>query len=191
MSRAARRKPRQRSLAALTGLAAGLALALSAPTAGPRADTVTEYPVKAAFLSKFGDFVDWPEGGFADPAAPAVLCVVGRDPFGPALDRAAQGQRLHGRMIVVRRIKVIDPASGCHLAYLGGGAQDQALALRTLAGAPVLTITDQAPEEARGVIDFTLRDNRVRFRIDDASAARHGLTISSKLLALAISVRPR
>lgn len=184
-------RPRQRSLGGLAGWAAGLLLALVVPVATAWADAPTEYRVKAAFLSKFGDFVDWPEAGFADATAPAVLCVVGHDPFGPTLDQVAQGQRLHGRTIVVRRIKVIERTSGCHLAYLGGGAQDQALALRTLAGAPVLTITDQAPEAARGVIDFTLRDNRVRFQIDDAAAARHGLTISSKLLALAISVRPR
>ena len=190
MSRPTRHRSR-RKLGVFIGLAAGLVLALIGPTVATWADTPTEYRVKAAFLSKFGDFVDWPEAGFADATAPAVLCVVGHDPFGPTLDHVAQGQRLHGRMIVVRRIKAIEPTSGCHLAYLGGGAQDQALALRTLADAPVLTITDQAPDEARGVIDFTLRDNRVRFQIDDAAAARHGLTISSKLLALAISVRPR
>jgi hypothetical protein len=36
-----------------------------------------------------------------------------------------------------------------------------------------------------------IHDNRVRFEIDDAAAARNGLTISSKLLGLALSVKPR
>jgi len=179
------RPPRRRRLAAFVLLASLLAAPAS------HAGTLPEYQVKAAFLAKFGDFVDWPAGAFADPAAPAVLCVLGRDPFGPSLDRAIRGERIHGRPIVLRRVTVLEPTSGCHLAYLGAGAQDPVVVLRRLAGAPVLTITDQAHDEARGVIDFTLRDSRVRFRINDAGAAGHGLTISSKLLALALSVRPR
>lgn len=172
------------ALAALTGLLAG-------PATGSSGETQSPSEVKAEFLSKFGDFVDWPEGVFADPAAPAVLCVLGRDPFGGALDRVVQGQKIHGRSIVLRRVETIDQTSGCHLAYIGVGAQDPATALRLLAYAPVLTVTDQADEDAQGVIDFTQRGDRVRFRIDEADAARHGLTISSKLLALALSVRPR
>lgn len=182
-----KRKPWRRRFAAF-GALAGL---LAGPAVGSGGETLPPLEVKAAFLSKFGDFVDWPEDAFADPAAPAILCVLGRDPFGPTLDRVVQGQKIHGRSIVLRRVETLDRTSGCHLAYIGVGAQDPATALRLLAYAPVLTITDQADEDARGVIDFTLRGNRVRFRIDEADAARHGLTVSSKLLALALSVRPR
>lgn len=181
------RNPWRAGLAVLVALA-GL---IAAPTLGAGAEAQGDVQVKAAFLAKFGDFVDWPAGAFADPAAPAVLCVLGQDPFGATLDRAVEGQKIHGRVIVLRRVDLIDKTSGCHLAYIGGGSQDPALALRLLAYAPVLTITDQAPEDARGVIDFTPRDRRVRFQIDDKDAARHGLTVSSKLLALALSVRPR
>jgi len=178
-------RPRRHRLAAFALLASLLAVPAS------NAETLPEHQVKAAFLAKFGDFVDWPDSAFADPAAPAVLCVLGRDPFGSSLDRAVRGERIHGRPIVLRRVTVLERTSGCHLAYLGAGVQDPVVVLRRLAGAPVLTITDQARDEARGVIDFTLRDNRVRFRINDADAAGHGLTVSSKLLALALSVRPR
>jgi len=56
----------------------------------------------------------------------------------------------------------------------------------------VLTITD-APADARdtGIINFVIRDNRVRFEIDLDAAARNQLTISSKLLSLATKVRAR
>jgi len=56
----------------------------------------------------------------------------------------------------------------------------------------VLTVTDGAgPPGARGIIHFTLKDRRVRFVIDEAQAAERGLSISSRLLALAVSVRQR
>jgi hypothetical protein len=56
----------------------------------------------------------------------------------------------------------------------------------------VLTITDSARNaRAKGIVHFVLRDNRVRFEIDEQAAAENGLVISSKVLGLAISVRPR
>jgi len=59
------------------------------------------------------------------------------------------------------------------------------------ASAPVLTVTDSIDAlDAKGMINFVVADNRVRFEIDDAAARRSGLVISSKLLSLALSVRP-
>ena len=59
-------------------------------------------------------------------------------------------------------------------------------------GSPALTVTDvgqDAPE--KGIINFVIADNRVRFEIDDRAAAQAGFTISSKLLSLALSIKPR
>jgi hypothetical protein len=64
--------------------------------------------------------------------------------------------------------------------------------LAALRGAPVLTITDaDRMPAAVGIIGFTIRDGHVRFDVDDAAAAANGLTISSKLLGLAYSVKHR
>jgi hypothetical protein len=41
------------------------------------------------------------------------------------------------------------------------------------------------------MINFVLRDNRVRFTVDDDLAAQFGLGISSKLLNVALAVKPR
>ena len=50
-------------------------------------------------------------------------------------------------------------------------------------------VTDGA--NAPGMINFVLKDNRVRFIVDDDAAAQSGLTISSKLLSVALAVKPR
>jgi hypothetical protein len=42
-----------------------------------------------------------------------------------------------------------------------------------------------------GIIHFVIRGNRVRFVIDDAAAAKNGMTISSKLMRLALAVHLR
>lgn len=148
---------------------------------------VSETAVKAAFLVKFGAYVTWPGEREA-----ITLCVVGRDPFGEALDRSVAGQRIDGRPVVLRRIDMVDRDSGCAIAYVAGSSkQPVAVALAALRGMPVLTVTDARWSNARGMIHFQIASNRVRFHADAQAAAQSGVEISSKLLALALSVRQR
>ena len=143
--------------------------------------------VKAAFLVKFGAYVSWPGA-----SGPITVCAVGRDVFGGALAQAAQGQQIDGRAVTVRKLDSIDARSGCDIAYLAGSPQQSvAAALAALRSAPVLTVTDSQWSNVRGMIHFQIVQKRVRFHIDDRAAAQSGLAISSKLLALALTVNER
>ncbi len=169
-----------------SGLAAsGIAILLCLVTPATRAGTPLETAVKATYLYKLAPFVTWPDGG----SGPFTICVVGQDPFGAQLDRAVAGQNIGTRPFQVLRMDTVGPQSVCQIAYLGG-SRDQSVAgaLHVLHGMPVLTVTDEG--EASGIIEFAVRDNRVRFRIDQAAAVDNGLSISSKLLSLALTVKP-
>jgi hypothetical protein len=170
-------------------LAAALALLLLAVASRSAfAQTPLEVAVKATDLYKFAAFVEWPPAAFAGPAEPAVLCISGDDPFGPLLDQAVRGQRIGDRPIVVMRLDRVDKGAACTILFAAASRrQPPAEALDKVRGQPVLTVTDDAGDpNARGMIDFVLRDGRVRFRIDPRAAERSGLMISSKLLSLAV-----
>jgi hypothetical protein len=108
------------------------------------------------------------------------------------LDQAVSGQRVGGRPMAVRRFKRMDGPEGCHILYAGGSAkQSTAEALQHVQGAPVLTITDRSRGGSGGIIQFVVKEGRVRFEVDTAAAAANQVTISSKLLSLALSVRSR
>jgi hypothetical protein len=175
-----RRRPFLCALAMAGWLAGGAAVAQS-----------PEHQVKAAFLLKFAPFVDWP-GGALPASAPLVVCVVGRDPFGASLGVLARQAAASGRAVVTRRMAVLERGAGCHVAYLAGGPrQSVAEALREAAGTSVLTVTDDAADSrAEGVIHFVVRDRKVRFAVNLGAARRQGLALSSKLLNLAVTVRP-
>jgi hypothetical protein len=166
-----------------------LAACLLAP-APSLADPSPELEVKAGYLVKFAPFVVWPEAAFAGPGAPLVLCVQGDDPFGSVLDRMVAGQSVGAHPVIVRRVTHLAADSGCQIAYLAGSSsQSQAAALKAVDGLPVLTVTDTEGDGGKGIVRLVQIDGRVRFVIDAARAGQSGLSISSKLLALAADVK--
>jgi len=173
-------------------LAAGLVLAIAAATLPGQAHAqVGEAEVKAAFLPRFARYVTWPSFMRPQPGQAFQLCVIGADPFGSALDRAAAGQLVDGHKIVVRRVGS-GAAASCHIAFIQGSkTQPAGQMLAALDGRPVLTVTDARGGSQRGMVHFSMVSGRVRFFIDEKEAARRGLGINSRLLALAIGVRPR
>ncbi len=172
----------------LTGLTVAL-VALGAPAHG-LARVSLEYAVKANYLYKFAPFVAWPPRAFSAPASPLEICVVGEDPFDGALDDAVRGQTFDGRPVVVRRMAAIEPNNACHVLFIGrSSGQSLADTLKTVAGQPILTVTDGANSGDGPVIRFVMEDGHVRFEIDEAAARASGLVISSKLLSLALSYR--
>lgn len=166
-------------------------LLIALPPATIAAESV-EYSVKAAYLTKFGIYVEWPGTAFGAPDSPINLCLVGDDPFGATLDQAAASQHVGSRAVVVRRMKAVTRESGCHILYIGSAEPENVQqTIEALRGSAVLTVTDARGAGTAGVINFVVKDNRVRFDVDDEAAAQDGLTLSSKLLSLALNVKSR
>jgi hypothetical protein len=154
-----------------------------------RAQQDLEDAVKATFLYRFGSFADWPTGTFADASSPLVICVAGNSAFAQLVATSATDQRIGGRAVTVRNVNVVAPQSGCHILYIGyESAQATRDALQATTGDPILTVTDDRLNNVRGAIHFVLSDGRVRFRIDRRVAERNGVTLSSRLLNIALSV---
>ena len=147
----------------------------------------TDTAVKAAFLPRFARYVTWPITATPKGSDPFVLCVIGSDPFGGVLDEAARSQLVNGRRIVVRRMDSAAGADRCQIAYVGGSRSGAILA--SIGRNPVLTVTDANDSGTRGIIHFVLVGGRVRFFIDQSAAEQRGLSISSRLLALAMGVK--
>ena len=185
-----------RSLSAFADAGAVILAACAAMVASGFAsaqDAPLEFAVKATFVYKFADYVEWPAGTFAKPTDPLVLCVVGLDPVSALIDEVASARRAGDRPVVVRHVPAAARDAGCHILYLAAGREGVAAeAVQNIRGTPVLTITDAATGgRAQCVITFVIQDNRVRFEIDLDAAAQNRLQISSKLLNLAARVRQK
>lgn len=155
-----------------------------------QAPTATEYEVKAAYLYNFGKFVQWPASQ-RQGMKTFDLCVLGKDPFGAALDRVVSGAVMAGRPVQARRLAAPAEASSCHILFITAGDDSHvAEALSILERADVLTVSD-APQFVRrgGMIQFVRQGGRVRFEVNLSRAQDVGLMLSSELLRVATAVR--
>jgi hypothetical protein len=151
-----------------------------------RGQRVTEQDVKAVFLYKFTNFVEWPATAAPSPDA-FRICIVANKEMTAVIERTMQGESVNGR-----RVETIAPASpsaarNCHMLFVGHGEMPRAepllAAVRDL---PVLTVGESEDFLAKGgAIGFVLDDNRVRFDINVENARRGGLSVSSRLLQVA------
>jgi len=171
--------------AATAALAA--ALVVCAPPSSAQNGSPTEYQLKAAFLFNFAKFIDWPPESFESPQAPFSICVIGKDPFGRAIDDELQGKSIGKRTVAVQRLKDAASARHCQIAFVGL-MEERSLAgiIEVLRGTNVLLVGESGDfATSGGTIQFTLEENHVRFLINTDAADRAGLKFSSKLLALA------
>jgi YfiR/HmsC-like len=177
-------------LAAL--LFATCTVTLLQPAAVAAGSDSVEYAVKAAYLYKLGDFVEWPASTFPTPTSAVNLCVAGADPFGVSLDVVAAGRHIGARPIVVRHLASVTPESDCQILFVGGSdPQIIGRILDAVRGVGVLTVTDAlAAGETPSIIRFVIHDDHVRMVIDGRAASLNGIIISSKLLSVALSVIP-
>ena len=174
---------------ALVGIAITIVLLIGASrTVTPvvAQEQALEHAVKATYLYKFAPFVAWPNG---TATGPFEICVLGDDGFAGLVRDAVAGQAFNARSFAVVRVQNTAQARKCDILFLSAGNPNDAPMLEAMHGKPVLTVTEEAGRGPKGIINFVTRDDRVRFEINLAEAVRDNLTISSKLLSLAISVQ--
>jgi hypothetical protein len=175
----------------LSRLSFALVLTIRLIAAGRQDGPPDEYQVKAAFLYNFAKFVEWPPEAFENPGGSLVVCVLGADPFGRALDDVVEGKKIDGRALTVRRIADARQAKGCRMLFVSSSERRSVLSV--LAGineSGVLTVGESDSATAEGmIINFILEGAKIRFVVNMAAAEREKLRFSSRLLSLAIIVR--
>ncbi len=162
-------------------------------TSWARAQSHSEYEVKAVFLYNFAKFVEWPREAAGAPDLPFAICVIGQDPFGENLENAVRGKSINRRNVTLRRLREAREARTCQIAFISASERRHLRALLdSLDGADVLIVGDmEGFADQGGMINFTLDEDHVRFEVNVDAAARAGLKMSSKLLSLARIVKSK
>ena len=176
-----------RIVLAIVSLAASALAAAQAPAAAP-----LERAVKAAYVYKFLAYVDWPASAFDSPDAPLVIGVLGADAIAEELRGIVASRAVGDRAVQVRRLREGDAAADVHVLVVGRGEASRLPALaKALQGHPTLIVAESPGALGSGaMINLVVAsDGRVRFEVSQDAAERSGLKLSSRMLALARTVR--
>lgn len=165
----------------------GAILSLTCPfgTAAPPASP--EYALKAAFIYNFAMFTTWAER----PDKTIFLCVLGRDPFGSAIDPLEGKEVGQSRLSILRYRSVSEVTSTCQIVFVTDSEVDNylgfALYMRNAPG--VLTISDKEGSARQGmIIELTAEGKNIGFEFNREAARLANVDISSKLLRIARKV---
>ncbi|MDY6844939.1 MAG: YfiR family protein [Thermodesulfobacteriota bacterium] len=156
-----------------------------------QSESFREFQVKAVFLYNLTNFISWPDDAFYSDVAPFRIGIVGKDPFGPFLDKVVQGEIVNGRHIVIERFHGIEDLRTCHILFISSSMKAELPEiLKVTRNFSTLTVSDfQGFAHLGGVVNLVRKENRVCVEINPISARRAGLGISAKLLKLATIIR--
>ena len=138
----------------------------------------SEDQVKAAFVYNFAKFVEWPANAFTSKDAPIVLCILGKDSVGSALQllekREVQGRQL--RLSLITHLNEYLQNDSCHILFIANSE----------AARPILTVADNAEfVKQGGMISLYVEAQRVQFAINQNATHYNNLKLSARMLQLA------
>lgn len=163
-------------------------LALPIWPGSARAAVLSEAEAKAAFIYNFVQFTTWP-AGLLSSASAINVCVRPESAVGFALaglsGRVVQGVPLAQVALSEERV------AACHVVFVEAA---DAGWLRRIAAIspplPILTLSDLPEPAATGpMINLAVLGRKIAFDVDAGQARRAGLSISSRVLQLARSVK--
>jgi len=152
-----------------------------------------EYRVKAAFLYKFGSYIEWPSGSFASADSPVTIGVMGAEALAEELAQIVAGRNVNGRPVLVRKLRPGDPIAGLHILFIGRVDRGRlAEILAAAKGQALLTVTESEEGlELGSMINFVVVENKVRFDVAPPPSESDNLKISTRLLGVARKVVAR
>jgi hypothetical protein len=178
--------------------ACAFSIVVAAGLASPRpaqadAQADDEYRVKAAFLYKFGGYVEWPDRSFARADSPVAIGVMGADALADELAQIVAGRNVNGRPVLVRKLRPGDPIAGLHVLFIGRvDTRRLAEILAATKGQALLTVTESEEGlELGSMINFVVVENKVRFDVAPPPSESDNLKISTRLLGVARKVVSR
>lgn len=149
----------------------------------------SEEAVKAAYLVKLRNYVEWP----ARPAGAdtrIVIGVLGADDVAEHLAQMPSLREAAKTGLVLRRLRLGDPVAGINILFVGDSSWNRAASMVAQARSQATLVVSESDSALAGgsIINFRLVDERIRFEISLEAAERSNLKLSSQLLTLALSV---
>lgn len=146
-----------------------------------------DYALHAKYLYYFTTYVDWP----ADrKTGPFIIGIVGSPDLFEELTRVAESKKVRSQQIIVINITAEKDPSNCNILFIGKG-QSKFIDnfLLKIGGKPVLIVGEKQGLAKKGAdINFTVRDEMLRFEMNVGNCKSKGLKVAGELVKLSYKV---
>ncbi len=171
----------------VTALLLGTTLLLSTALPAQQNSRDKQYAFKAAFLFRFMEYIDWPNGA---KSATFSFAVLGKSPLTNQMITIANEQKVKNTKMAVREYASLDEIGNCQILFV---PENCPIPIETIlakyAGKPVLVVTEREGLAERGAhINFILSDTKLKFEFNLKAIDDGGIKVSSNLLKHAIIV---
>ena len=162
------------------GLVAALLFCLA--TTHTLARSASEYQVKAAFLYNFLAFTTWPNSKDTH----RTICVFGTNPFEDYFHQLSTVNQ-KGQTVSIDHLSNLTYTDGCHILFISRSEKKHILnIIKEIEKSPLLTASDISRFAANnGMIELTIKSNKLKLIINLDSVKLSGLKLSSNLISLA------
>ena len=145
--------------------------------------------VNAASIYNFAKFTRWPEHIWNKQDQPLNICTIGNDVLINELEQL-NGKIIKDHPVSLLAVNNIKKLENCHLIYIAASEKNYYRdIIEAVKGKPVLTISE-LPNFVRseGIIELYQGKNQTHFLVNLEVANKAGLTLSSRLLSLAVVI---
>ena len=144
----------------------------------------SEYLSEIVLVDKMTRFVEWPK---ADPGRAFILAVIGRTPFGEALDNYFSLHSLKNRPVTIRYLHQVQDLDDADLLFICASERPRlAQILAHVKGRPILTVADSEGFALAGVmVGFVSIGGKISFEINPVSIRQSGIRVRPDFLQLA------
>lgn len=155
------------------------------------AQNIDEYTLKAVWLGKFTQFIDWP----SEKVKSSEFFIIGlykSDPFNGKLDSIYKNQTLQGKPVKIIMYTKPDSIGAAHVLFIPKSAEKHTeLLIKKSNNCGLLLVGDNISNAAKGLhLNFFMSDNRLKFEINETAINASGFFVSFRLLNIAKIIQP-
>jgi len=147
----------------------------------------TEYDVKAQFMHRFTQFIEWPKGSTINNSElPFRIGVYGENYIENPLNEIAEFYQIKDKKVKIAKVdfnNIID----CDMLFISKCSNEELDKIIKIAkGKGILLVSDTNGYGKKGVhINFYKQDEKINFEINITAAKNDTFNVSSRLLKLA------
>ncbi|MCK9205608.1 MAG: YfiR family protein [Salinivirgaceae bacterium] len=144
---------------------------------------------KAMFTLNFIRYIGWPD---AAKEGDFVIGVLKESALTEQLSMQTVGKRFGTQNIVIKQFKTVEEVTYCQILYFSKNlnySKNAVTVIQKLNGKNALIITEtEGATEKGSMINFVVRDDKLKFEISASNADKFGLKFSSSLTALSNAI---